>query len=90
MDLVKNIKYFFKAKASQEKTGSAPEGICPNCWGEQEWEGQYYEMMRAKNITPETDTYNSFIKEIVTTHIDGIAIKHDTLSCTTCNRNYKS
>ena len=89
MNLVKNIKDFFRAKATQEKTGSAPEGVCPNCWGEQEWEGNFYELMRAQNITPEADTYNSFIKEIVTKHIDGIAIKKDTLSCTTCNKNYK-
>ncbi|MGB5554621.1 MAG: hypothetical protein WBM83_08200 [Flavobacteriaceae bacterium] len=37
--------------------------------------------MKAKNITPESDTYNHWIKEFVTKHIDGIAIQKDTYSC---------
>jgi len=88
MDLTQSIKNFFKAKSKNQKTKSAPEGVCPNCWGKQEWEGEYYEQMKAKNITPESDTYNNWIKEFVTKHIDGIAIKEDIYTCTTCNMKY--
>ena len=88
MDLVESIKHFFSSKSNKLETKSAPEGVCPNCWGKQEWEGEYYEQMKAKNITPESDTYTNWIKEFVTKHIDGIAIKEDTYTCTTCKVNY--
>lgn len=88
--LFENIKNYFRKKEQNEQTGNAPEGVCPNCWGKQEWEGEYYHQLKAQNITPESDTYNSFIKEFVTKHIDGIAIKKDTYVCTTCKVNYKN
>ena len=61
MNIAENIKRFFKAKNNNEATAEAPEGICPNCWGRQEWEGNYYKLMKAQNITPENNTYNSFM-----------------------------
>ena len=88
MNIKESIKKYFKNKAEDKETGLAPEGVCPNCWGKQEWDGHFHELIRAKNVTPETDTYNNFIKEIVTKHIDGIVIKEDTYKCTTCNVNY--
>ncbi len=88
MTIIESIKKYFKNKIENKETSSAPEGVCPNCWGKQEWDGHFYELMRAKNITPETDTYNSFKKEIVTKYIDGIVLKEDTYTCTTCNMKY--
>ena len=87
--LVENIKKYFKNKKENKEIGSAPEGVCPNCWGKQEWDGNFYKMMKAKNVTPESDTYNSFIKEVVTKHISGITIHKDTYTCTTCNLQHK-
>lgn len=89
MNIVESIKTFFKSKETNNETMISPDGVCPNCWGEQEWDGHFHELMRAKNITPESDTYNSFIKEIVTKHIDGILIKENTYTCKTCNVNFK-
>jgi len=84
MNLSQNLKNFFKAKSSHEPTGEAPEGVCPNCWGRQEWEGNYYKLMKARNITPESNTYNSFINEVVT-KLDKITLKEDSYECTTCH-----
>ena len=39
MNLIENIKAYFKKKSENKETGNAPEGVCPNCWGRQEWEG---------------------------------------------------
>lgn len=89
MNIAENIKSFFKAKENSEPTGSAPEGICPNCWGRQEWEGNYYKLMKARNITPENNTYNSFINEVAS-KLDKITLKEDTYECTTCNVKFKS
>lgn len=83
------LKAYFKKKALHTDTPSAPEGVCPNCWGKQEWEGEFYTMVKAKNLSPETDPYNNFIKEFVTKHIQGILLKEDTYTCTTCQMSYK-
>jgi len=88
MSLVENITRFFKAKAENRQTESAPEGVCPNCWGEQEWEGEFYKHLKANTITPESDRYNNWIKEFVVKHIDGIAIDKDTHVCISCKVNY--
>ncbi len=84
MSLAENIKKFFNAKSNHDATDAAPERICPNCWGRQEWEGNYYELMKARNITPESNTYNSFINEVVT-KLDKITLKEDSYECATCH-----
>ena len=84
MNLSQNLKNFFTAKSNHQNTDEAPEGLCPNCWGRQEWEGNYYELMKARNITPESNTYNNFINEIVT-KLDKITLKPDTYECATCH-----
>ena len=88
MNIAENIKRFFKAKENNETTNSAPEGICPNCWGRQEWEGNYYKLMKAKNITPDNNTYNSFINEIAS-KLDKITLREDSYECTTCHMKSK-
>ena len=88
MNLIENIKSYFLAKSKNEETGLSPEGICPNCWGRQEWEGNIYKQIKANNITPESNTYNSFINEVVT-KLDKITLKEDTYKCTTCNVKYE-
>ena len=87
--LIESIQNYFKKKIDDDETESSPEGVCPTCWGKQEWQGEYYEQMKAHNITPESDTYNNFIKEFVTKNIEGIKIKEDTYTCTTCNLSHK-
>lgn len=88
MSLADNIKSFFKAKSEGKETKKAPEGVCPNCWGKQEWEGEFYKKIKANNITPESNTYNSFIHEVVE-KLDKITIKEDTYTCETCNLKHK-
>ncbi len=88
MSLVENLKRFFHAKESGLQTAKSPEGVCPNCWGRQEWEGNYYKLMKARNITPESNTYNSFINEVVT-KLDKITLKEDSYECTTCHLKSK-
>lgn len=42
-----------------------PEGICPNCWGKQEWDGEYYEFMNGSANKKRDETYNNFINKIM-------------------------
>jgi hypothetical protein len=45
--------------------------------------------MKARNITPESNTYNNFIYEIAS-KLDKITLKEDTYECTTCHVKNKS
>lgn len=84
MNIIENLKNYF----SKKTTATTPEGICPNCWGKQEWDGQYYKKIIANNITPEHNEYNSFIHEVAS-KLDKITLKKDTYTCETCQVNYK-
>ena len=44
--IIENIKTYFSKKEKGEKTGLAPKGMCPPCWGYNEWDGHYYEDMK--------------------------------------------
>ncbi|MFT5078110.1 MAG: hypothetical protein ACI825_000506 [Planctomycetota bacterium] len=37
MSIIQNLKDYFKKKETNLDTGSAPAGVCPNCYGKQEW-----------------------------------------------------
>ena len=87
MNLIENIKAFFKNKSENKETGKAPEGVCPNCWGEQEWEGEYYKFVKGENGNPGKDTYNSFVKDVAR-KLDKITIHKDNYTCETCNVKY--
>jgi hypothetical protein len=87
MNLIENIKRYFKSKTDNKETGKAPEGICPNCWGKQEWDGEYYKFVKGENGNPSKDTYNSFVKDVAR-KLDKIIINKDTYTCETCNIKY--
>lgn len=88
MNIIENLKNYFTTNKSQETTAKTPEGICPNCWGKQEWDGQFYKKITANNITPEHNEYNSFIHEVAS-KLDKITLKKDTYTCETCQVSYK-
>ena len=89
MKLIDTIKNYFDKKLNNEKTGSAPEGICPNCWGKQEWEGEFYKFAKGNKNDARDETYNNFINKIVESNVTGIAINENTLTCETCSVKYK-
>ncbi len=83
MALFEQVKaYFDQIRRGQEKAG-APEGVCPNCWGKQEWDGEYYQFIKGEGGDPSKDTYTSFIKD-VTRKLDKITIQKDSYTCETC------
>ncbi len=88
MKLLNSIKHYFDKKINNEVVGEAPEGVCPNCWGKQEWEGEFYSFIKGAKNEKRDETYNNFINKIVESNIDGIAIKQDTFVCETCNVKY--
>ncbi len=87
MSVIDNVKNYFTAKFEGKETEKAPNGVCPNCWGKQEWDGEFYKKIKAKNITPQSNTYTSFIHEVVE-KLDKITLKEDTYTCETCSVSY--
>ena len=79
------IKYF--KKPLEETINQAPEGICPNCWGEQEYGNVIRKMYVDKQIDVNNHEANyAFIQDFVVNRISGIKlIKEDkTYMCPSC------
>jgi hypothetical protein len=84
--ILENIKSYFVKKDNQEKVNSAPEGVCPTCWGQSEWDGQYYELQKDKHLIPGGDIYESFISKVVDKHVNSTHKHEDKYICTTCDK----
>ena len=84
--IIENIKTYFSKKEKGEKTGLAPEGMCPPCWGYNEWDGHYYEIKKDKHLLPGKDIYQSFISKIVDKHVGSTRKHENEYICTTCDK----
>ena len=78
------IKNYFSKKWKGETADKAPEGVCPNCWGKQEWDNQFFDLIKDPHLTAEGKRYQSFISKVVDEHV-GALHKHGTrYVCNTC------
>lgn len=85
MDLAQSILNFFSKKDNHQQ---APEGVCPNCWGKQEYGGKVVEAMKDKQLDVKNHQANhAFIKQFVVQHVDGIKLTKDEKGevCPVCN-----
>lgn len=85
MNLFDKLKSYFKKK--EDNNVKAPVGVYPNCWGKQDWDGEYYKFVKGENGNPSEATYNSFVKD-VTRKLGKITIHKDNYICETCGTNY--
>ena len=88
MSILQNIKNYFTSKAEGNTSEKAPVGICRNCWGKQEWEGEFYTLNKGNKLVGYDQTYNNFINKIVEKNVSGISINEDTYKCETCEISY--
>lgn len=68
-----------------------PEGVCPNCWGQQEYGGRAINLMEDKQIdVNNSNTRHAFIKDFVVKHVSGIQLKKHQQGyvCPTCQVEY--
>ena len=85
--LIENLINFFK-KPKNETEGKCPDGVCPNCWGNQEYDTTIRELYADKQIDVNNHQANhAFIKKFVVDRLDGIhLIKGDkSHECPTCH-----
>jgi Zn-finger nucleic acid-binding protein len=87
MNIIQHLKDYFKKKEANIETGPAPVGVCPNCYGKQEWDGEYYKFMKGQNGNPSEETYNNFVQNVAR-KLDKITVKHNTYTCETCRVKY--
>lgn len=93
MDLVTSLINFLKRKGAADEP-EAPAGICPNCWGRDEYGGHFYERVRQENLdVNSTDSNVGWIAAYANKHMNGIALKRtgngEELICGTCRTSYQ-
>lgn len=90
MDIVQNLlDYFRKPKSETERI--APEGLCPVCWGYEEYDQKIRTLFEDKQIDVNNhkDSY-MLVQKFVKEHIDGIKLKESEIQeCPTCGNNHK-
>lgn len=85
MDIIDQILEFYK-KPEEETKNASPEGVCPVCWGYQEYDKKIRKIFKDDQI----DVINhrkkfTKIRKFLMEHIDGIQIKEpETLNCPKC------
>ncbi|WP_297797182.1 hypothetical protein [uncultured Eudoraea sp.] len=81
----------FKKKRSDE-FDIVPKGVCPNCWGDQEYGNVIREKYKDTQIKVNNkESKYAFIQDFVVTNLDGIKLKsavHGT-ECPTCKISFK-
>jgi hypothetical protein len=72
MDIIENILAHFE-KYPLEANGEAPEGLCPVCWGYQQYDQKIRILFRDKQIDVNNhrDKY-LLVQDFIKKHIDGI------------------
>lgn len=85
--MIENLIAFFK-KPAGETISQVPEGLCPNCWGKQEYDKVIRELYIDKQVNVNNHQANhSFIQKFVIEKIDGIHLKkgNNGYECPTCH-----
>lgn len=70
----------------------APEGLCPNCWGRQEYSGAFFEAIKREGVdVMELDNTQGWIRAYAMEHFEAITLQtiHQQPECPTCKVNYK-
>jgi hypothetical protein len=91
MDLVQSLLNLLR-KGQKETKEDVPEGLCPNCWGRQEYGGKFFEA--SKNYDSDINSKNpklGWIQEYANKHLLDIQLKKkdDQLICNKCKVNYR-
>lgn len=83
---IESLMSFFK-KSPQETKNESPDGLCANCWGEQEYDNVIRNMYKDKQIQVNNhEAHYSFVQEFVVERLNGIHLvnKNNSNECPTC------
>lgn len=83
MNLINSLHDFLGGK----KESGTPEGLCPNCWGRQEYNGVIREAIVDQQIDVNNhQQLNAFIRDFAVRHVDGIRLRSEKVGrpCPAC------
>lgn len=94
MDLVKSLIAFLTPKDNKE-TAVTPAGFCPNCWGREEYGGQFFNRLKQENLDVNSKKSSvGWINAYANKHLMGIALKRkgngNELICENCKISYQN
>ncbi len=85
-------KSIFEYLKNGKREDLAPKGICPNCWGNQEYGGQFYEAIKNHGLDVNSkDPEIGWIQDYAEKHLSGIKLEDhgDEYVCTSCKITYR-
>ncbi|MBT8327896.1 MAG: hypothetical protein KJP21_09240 [Bacteroidia bacterium] len=88
---------WLKNKNTSEKNDQliADAGLCPNCWGQQSYDGKFVRAVKDKQIdinNHDSTATRAFIQDFVKTHLEPITLQNNDVfdQCPTCKVKYAS
>lgn len=67
-------RYFFPEPGTSAP--DRPDGVCPNCWGHQQYDGEIRDAIRDQRVAVQNgQAQDAFIKDFVVKHVDGIRLQ---------------
>jgi hypothetical protein len=85
--MIEILRSFFSRPESDTKD-KVPEGVCPNCWGKQEYDNKFRKLYNEKQIDVNNHkAQRAFIQKFVVEHINGIKLRRGDsgLECPSCS-----
>lgn len=88
MTLYNTLKSFL---TNPNERAKAPENLCPNCWGRQEYQGKFFEAVKREGIDTQNLTEKKgWVQAYAEQHLSGIELvkseQHKT--CASCGVKY--
>ncbi len=91
MELIDNLLNYLR-KNKEPNNEKAPEGLCPNCWGRQEYGGNFYKAVKNHGLDVNTKQPEiGWIKDYAEKHLKGIRLeaRDDSVACPSCKISYR-
>ncbi len=87
-----NLNDLLSALKKTNNSTETPEGLCPNCWGRQEYGKHFYEAAKNNNVSiDQVDHKKGWIQDYADKHLYKIALveKGSEVVCNNCKITYK-
>ncbi len=89
MNILESVANYLKGNKNNLEVA---EGYCPNCWGQQTYEGKFLELMQTERIDLNNVTAKKgWIQAHAVKHFEGIKVKQtsDAFECPSCKLRIK-
>ena len=91
MNIVERLLALLRTKETSDEM-EAPEGFCPNCWGREEYGGQFYKAVKNHGLDVNSkNPERGWIQDYADKHLSGIQLKpeNEGYVCPQCKLTYQ-